>query len=123
MTLFASNTITRGEEAETAACVYLNQRGLTTLERNFRCRHGEIDLIMRQDEVIVFVEVRSRRSSGFSSPAETIDRRKQRKVIATAQYYLNRLKRHPDPPCRFDVIAITGISPHHRVEWIEDAFH
>lgn len=108
-----------GQQAETAALRHLEGRGLVVVERNFRCRGGEIDLIMRDGDAVVFVEVRFRSGRGYGSAAETVDRRKQGRIILAAQYYLLR---HPDAakrPCRFDVVAIGGAEG---IDWIQNAF-
>ena len=107
-----------GDAAETRALGWLQGRGLTLVERNFRCRVGEIDLVMRDGAATVFVEVRFRASADFGSAAETVSWSKQRRLSAAARHYLQR---HPDAarrPCRFDVVAITG----ERIDWIPNAF-
>ena len=107
-----------GGEKESIACAYLEGRGLRLVERNYRCRRGEIDLVMRESQTLVFVEVRYRRSSRFVSPAETVDVHKQRRLAAAAADYLQR---NPSKlPCRFDVLAMTGED---RIDWIRDAFY
>lgn len=106
--LQSPNTITTGQESERLAEQYLLARGLTLVGRNYRCKVGEIDLIMRDREHLVFVEVRFRKNSCFGSASETIDSRKQQKVIRAAQHYLQTTWRGPLPACRFDVIAIQG---------------
>ena len=108
----------RGVAAESRAAQYLQQQGLTIVERNYRSRYGEIDLIARDGEALVFVEVRSRRSAQFGGAAASIDAAKQRKLANTAQNYLNRLKK--TPPCRFDAVLLAGDAG--PVEWIKDAF-
>lgn len=106
-----------GAAKEQLACRYLERRGLRLIARNYRCRAGEIDLIMRTSEVLVFVEVRYRRSSDFGTPAETIGARKQQRLASAARHYLQR---YPTTlPCRFDVIAISGAD---LIDWIQDAF-
>lgn len=110
----------RGAVAERVACDYLRQHGLGLAERNFRVRGGEIDLIMRQDETLVFVEVRARRSNQWGTAAETVTARKQRRLLLAAQYYLQN-SGHLGP-CRFDVVALTGEPGQERVDWIRDAF-
>jgi putative endonuclease len=99
---------------------YLEAQGLTLVTRNFRCRTGELDLIMREGEYLVFVEVRSRRYIRYGTPAESVTRPKQQKLLRAAAFYLQG--RHLDLPCRFDVVAILrpGGEPH--IEWIRDAF-
>ena len=108
-----------GAGAEKLAARYLAERGLEPVARNFRCRGGEIDLIMMHGDCLTFVEVRYRRSSRFSSPAPTVDYRKQRKILRTAALFLARHKRYADCTTRFDVVAISGDGD---VDWIQDAF-
>jgi putative endonuclease len=115
------DTLTRGKQAEDRACQYLQARGLRLLARNYRSQRGEIDLILQDQNSLVFVEVRYRSQSHFGSAAESIDRRKQSRLIACARYYMQT---HPDAceqPCRFDVVSITG--PRSAIEWIPDAFN
>lgn len=112
----------RGKAAETQACRFLVNQGLELIARNYRCRSGEIDLIMRDGQSTVFVEVRYRGNTHFASGAETIDRRKQSKLSATAMHYLQS---HPDAaayPARFDVVAIDVKRGDGRLEWICNAF-
>lgn len=113
----SGSTRTVGEGKERLAEAFLKKQGLQLLARNHRCRQGEIDLVMRDAEILVFVEVRFRRSRGYGSPEETVDRRKQGRLIATAGHYLQS---HPSTlPCRFDVIAISGQD---EIRWIKSAF-
>ena len=93
-----------GDAGEDAALLYLQQRGLTLVERNFRCKGGEIDLVMQHKESLVFVEVRVRADKRHGGAAASITAHKQRRLIIAAQTFLQRY-REP-PPCRFDVIAI-----------------
>lgn len=111
-----------GRWAERVARDYLTARGLKILESNYRFKGGEIDLIMRDGETIVFVEVRYRRTSRFGGGAETITRSKRQRVIATARHYLQHTAGVSESPCRFDVVAISNDAPEHDVEWIPDAF-
>ncbi len=109
----------KGDQAETLACSHLQQTGLQLVEKNYRCKGGEIDLIMRDGESLVFVEVRFRKSSSFGSAAESVTASKQRKLITAASHYLQRQRN--SWPCRFDVVGITG--EHDPViQWIKDAF-
>lgn len=103
---------------EEAAAQHLRAAGLKILSRNYRCRQGEIDLIARDGDTLVFVEVRYRRSSHFGGAGASVDRRKQRKLLAAANSYLMRYKL--DCPCRFDVVAIEGDS--NSIHWIDGAF-
>ena len=108
-----------GRRAELLARDFLRQQGLKLVEQNWSCRHGEIDLIMRERDVLVFVEVRFRKNSRFGTPAATVGRIKQRRLVLAAQHYLQRLGRQP--PCRFDIIAMTA-EPERQMEWIRNAF-
>lgn len=109
----------QGRLAEDFACRYLQQRGLSLLARNYHCRRGEIDLIMKERDSIVFVEVRYRRNARFGTAAETVDRAKQSRLIAAAGYYLLCHAESARRPCRFDVVSITAPAA---VQWIRDAF-
>ena len=108
----------RGAEAEALAAAFLEGRGLEVLERNFRCRLGEIDLVARDGETIVFVEVRRRASSAFGGAAASITSAKQLKILRAARFYLSRQR--VTPACRFDALLIEGDPP--RIDWIRDAF-
>ncbi len=112
----------RGRWAEGIAREFLMARGLEPLCENYRFRGGEIDLIMRDGETIVFVEVRYRRSRDFGGGAESVTAGKQKRVVATALHYLQHRQPHASPPCRFDVIAVSDDKRGHDVEWIPDAF-
>lgn len=107
----------RGARAEELARAHLERAGLKLLTRNYRCPHGEIDLVMADGAAVVFVEVRFRASRAFGSAAESVDARKRARLIAAARHYLLA---HPgDRPCRFDVLATDGDAP---IEWLRDAF-
>ncbi|WP_439134217.1 YraN family protein [Pseudomaricurvus sp.] len=97
-----------GQESERAAEQFLREQGLKLIQRNYRCKAGEIDLIMQDREHLVFVEVRFRRNSRYGSASETVNLQKQQKLIRAAQYYLQTCAKHSLPACRFDVIAIQG---------------
>lgn len=106
-----------GDDKEALARRYLVSRGLRHVAHNVRCRHGEIDLVMCDSQVLVFVEVRYRRSERFGGALASIDRRKQARLIAAAGFFLQR---HPtDLPCRFDVVAIGADD---RIQWLQNAF-
>jgi len=96
-----------GKNYETVAERFLIERGFILIERNFSCRMGEIDLIMRDKDTLVFLEVRFRSHSHFGDPLETVTRNKQKKISRAAQYYLIQHKLN-DTPCRFDVIGISS---------------
>jgi putative endonuclease len=107
-----------GEDKERLACAYLEARGLRVVTRNYRCRRGEIDLVMGEQGTLVFVEVRYRASTRFGTPAETIDLKKRRRIAAAAAHYLLH---HPtNLACRFDVVAVSGKD---EMSWIRNAFN
>jgi putative endonuclease len=106
-----------GEAREDQARAFLEARGLKLIDRNYRCRGGELDLVMRDGDCLVFVEVRYRRSARFGSAAESVTRGKQQRIALAASHYLQRNR--CAAPCRFDVVAITGDGA---CEWLKDAF-
>lgn len=110
-----------GREAEERALAHLQRRGLRLVERNYHCRAGEVDLIMREGATVVFVEVRYRRDARFGGAAASVDSRKQQRLLAAAAHYLDR-RRGAAPPCRFDVVALEGDPDAGPVQWIADAF-
>jgi len=112
----------KGKQAEDLACRYLADRGLRLLERNYRCPRGEIDLIMQHDDSTVFVEVRFRSRSHFGSGVESVDRRKQARLAATALHYLQRNRRAARGPSRFDVVSVSRCPESGDVCWIRNAF-
>jgi putative endonuclease len=103
-----------GQAAEDQALRYLSAHGLALVERNFRCKGGEIDLVMQEQAVLVFVEVRKRADRSHGGAAASVTAAKQARLILAAQIYLQRFK-HP-PPCRFDVVAIDGAE----LEWLKN---
>ncbi len=107
----------KGEAAEALAGRWLQNRGLTLVEKNYRCKSGEIDLIMRDGETLVFVEVRYRSHTGFGSAVDSVTPAKQQKLFHSAQRYLQQLGH--TPACRFDII---GIDRENRIQWIRNAF-
>ncbi len=111
-----------GRWAEDQAAEHLCRRGLKLIARNFACRFGEVDLILRGDDVIVFVEVRARRKMTFMTPAASIDTHKQRRLALTAAHFLKTRPRYRDLPARLDVVSITGPHSQARLEWIKNAF-
>jgi putative endonuclease len=107
----------RGESAEEQAHRFLIDKGLKPVCRNFRCKQGELDLIMTDKQTLVIVEVRFRKTDKYGSAAESITRAKQSKIIAATHVYLASQK--TDCPIRFDVIAISGNGT---IDWIRNAF-
>ncbi|WP_265497239.1 YraN family protein [Providencia rustigianii] len=109
-----------GRHYENQALAYLQQQGLTLIARNVRCRMGEIDLIMRDGTVLVFVEVRFRKNSDYGNALLSVNWHKRRKILATAQYWLaQRQQSFETTPCRFDIYAITG----KQFEWVQNVFN
>ena len=106
-----------GKFAENRAEALLKSAGLGIVARNWRCRHGEIDLIARDGATLVFVEVRSRKRAEFGSAADSITVAKQRRIILAARQYLTSLKTLP--PCRFDAVTL---DEGHDPVWIKSAF-
>ncbi len=104
-----------GQSGEDDALSHLQQNGLTLLERNFRCKGGEIDLVMKERAMLVFVEVRKRADDRHGGAAASVTASKQRRLILAAQIYLQRYKM--PPACRFDVVAIDGP----RMIWLKNA--
>ena len=108
----------QGSRAEDFAAAWLERRGLRVIARNWHCRFGELDLVLREGATIVIAEVRQRSSLRYGGAAASIDRHKQRKLAATAQLYLSR---HPAAPCRFDVVLMSDTEGAD-IEWIRNAF-
>jgi putative endonuclease len=106
-----------GAQAERLAADYLAAQGVTIVERNFRRRCGELDLIARDGETLVFVEVRLRRRHDFGGAAASITAAKRRRMAAVAGLYLSRLR--GTPPCRFDAVLLDALDPD-RIEWLKD---
>lgn len=107
-----------GLAAEELARNYLLTQGLQWIESNYRCRWGEIDLIMQEKNYLVFVEVKARASSAFGGAVASVSYAKQRKLIKTATYYLLAKKLHEKQPMRFDVLGFES----QKIEWIQNAF-
>lgn len=106
-----------GARAEALAADYLRAQGLAIVARNFRTRFGEIDLIARDRDVLVFVEVRMRRSRRFGGAIASITAAKRRRLVSAANGYLAMIGR--EPPCRFDAVVMQGLDPR-TIEWQRD---
>jgi putative endonuclease len=117
-------TTTIGRRGEDAALRHLESAGLKLLERNYRCRGGEIDLVMQEGATLVLVEVRLRSSDQFGGAAASVGRGKQRRVALAARHLLLARPVYRRMPARFDVVAIDrgepGGAP--EIRWIRDAF-
>ena len=115
-----SATQSIGFRKEAEACAYLQKQGLCLIQQQYHCRYGEIDLVMQDEQCLVFIEVRLRRNQKGGCALASISPSKQKKIIHTAEYYLYQ---HPETqhlPCRFDVIAFDGW--HSKPQWIKHAF-
>jgi putative endonuclease len=110
---------TAGVESERIAERFLVQRGLALVERNYRCRFGEIDLVMREGDTLVFGEMRLRSSGKFGGAAASITGAKRKRLLRAAGHYLGRLSR--PPLCRLDAVLLSAPSMD-GVEWLRDAF-
>lgn len=118
-----SNTADEGRDAENSACIFLERQGLQLLTRNFRCKYGEIDLIMQDRDMLVFVEVRLRRNMRYGGPLASITPDKQRKLLTAAEIYLQQHNaRDRYAGMRFDVLGLTETGGQTRFEWIKNAF-
>lgn len=110
----------RGEATEQAAAEWLQARGLRLVARNQHAKGGELDLVMRDGETLVFVEVRHRASTRHGHPLETVTPSKQRRLVQAARFYL--LRNGLSCPCRFDVVGVTGTAPQLEFTWVRAAF-
>lgn len=118
-----ATTRNKGQETETACCNYLQKQGLSLIEKNFQCRHGEIDLIMKDNKTIVFVEVRYRKNNDFGGALESITPNKQKKVKASAETYIQAKSISND--VRIDFVAMTqdvNSQSNYAFNWIKNAF-
>jgi putative endonuclease len=98
----------QGDAAEDRACRHLEGSGFAIVERNFRTPGGEIDIVARKGDVLVFAEVRSREAAGFGTPEESVTPAKRRRIVAAARRYLSKVPPSSWREARFDVIAIEG---------------
>ncbi|MGR3913812.1 MAG: YraN family protein [Gammaproteobacteria bacterium] len=111
----------RGAAVEKLALAHLRAAGLQLLRRNYRCAGGEVDIVMREREELVFVEVRYRNSAAFGGAAHSIDAGKQRRLRLAGETFLQCHPGHRGG-CRFDVVAVGGAAPDYHLDWIRDAF-
>ncbi|WXL25013.1 YraN family protein [Ectopseudomonas mendocina] len=117
------DTRASGAAAEALARQHLEQQGLRLVAQNWRCRLGELDLVMLHADTVVFVEVRYRRHRAWGGAAESVDARKREKLCRAAQQFLLQESRWAKHPCRFDVIAVNADShTPARLDWIQNAF-
>lgn len=111
------NTRVKGKYGEEKAIRYLSNNGYRIVEKNYRNTFGEIDIVAREDDTIVFIEVKTRNISSYGPPEAAVDLRKQHRICKVAAGYINE-KKLSDQPVRFDVVSISGI----KIELIKDAF-
>lgn len=116
-----TTSVARGRQAEQRAASYLQDQGLELIHCNYYAPCGEIDLIMQDRTILVFVEVRQRKSEAFCRAAETIDTGKQQRLRATAEHYLQKHGVSNDHDCRFDILTITGPAENEHFHWITNA--
>jgi len=122
-----NETATRevGQQTEEIALQYLQENGLTLVEKNFSHKIGEIDIIMRDQtahDTLVFVEVRYRKNSNYGSPEETVTKKKQQKIKSTAQIFIAKNSQFKNIQPRFDVVAMTPGNSNIIMNWIKNAF-
>lgn len=111
-----------GKKGEAAARAYLEQHGVHILAANYACAAGEIDLIGREREALLFIEVKTRTSEAFGPPQLAVHQRKQRQIVRAAQWFLAE-RRLSDVACRFDVVAVTFLGDERpQIDWVRDAF-
>lgn len=118
MLVDALQRLLRGRDGEDRAAQHLQRAGLKLLGRNVRYRGGELDLVMQEQDALVFVEVRVRNNTRYGSGADSVTVRKQQRLILAAQLYLQQHPEHQRRACRFDVVSITGTD----LQWLKNAF-
>ena len=118
------NRTNKGRAAEEIACNHLKKNGLKLIDKNFYSRYGEVDLIMQDQETLVFIEVRYRKNLDYGGALESVTPSKQKKIQTTALFYMQ--KKGGEHNTRFDVVAITGTDINNQnklsIEWIQNAF-
>lgn len=105
---------------ERIAAEYLSRQGCVVLQHNWRCPHGEVDIIAQDGETVLFVEVKARHQIEYALPREAVDARKQQRLRRCAELYLSLF--YPDAPCRFDVVEVWWQSGRAHVRWLREAF-
>lgn len=105
-----------GSFYENKVCDYLISEGIEIIERNFFCKFGEVDIIGREGDTLIFFEVKFRSGDSFGNPLDAIDRRKQKRIIGCAKYYT--AYKYSDMYIRFDAVGVTD----DKIEWVKDAF-
>lgn len=119
----SKNTKEQGDFSEQKAQQFLIENGLILVTKNFRCKLGEIDLIMNDESTLVFIEVKYRKSSQFGLPCEAVSATKQKKLVNTANYYLQQQGINAyNTDCRFDVVGLAGPIESSNITWLKNAF-
>lgn len=113
---------TKGDKVERFVEGFLQDKGLKTIERNYYSRYGEIDLIMLDNDYLVFIEVRFRANTSHGSGAESVNYAKQQKIIKTAHFFLQQTKKYQQLNCRFDVVSVTLTNKSLSADWLKNAF-
>ncbi|MFK2900073.1 YraN family protein [Dyella jejuensis] len=111
-----------GAAFEQRACGELKQAGMTLLARNYTTRYGELDLVMRDGDTVVFVEVRHRIRADYGDAAASVTAAKQARLVRTAQLWLAAHPQHAQRTCRFDVVSYDGPADNARMNWLRGAF-
>lgn len=111
------NSVQKGAQYEEVALRFLLAQGLTVVTRNYRCRFGELDLVMQEGGTLVIVEVRYRKNNRYGSALESVTKAKQTRIITATKHYMVQHK--TAQPIRFDVVAITGNT---QPDWVKNAF-
>ncbi len=111
-----------GDSAEDIARQYLEQKGYRTVQKNFRCKTGEVDLVMLKADTLVFVEVRSRSHNRYGEPLETVNQAKQQKIKKASAYFLYIHPQFANCYCRYDILSVLWRSGTADITWITDAF-
>ena len=119
----SKNTKEQGDATEQIAQHFLINNGLTLVTKNFRCKLGEIDLIMKDKTSLVFIEVKYRKSNEYGLPCEAVSASKQKKIINTANFYLQQQGINAyNTDCRFDVVGLVGPIESSSITWLKNAF-
>lgn len=121
MVMKGSGRIRTGKRGEDMAVIYLKDTGYRIIERNYKCLFGEIDIIAKDGDTVVFVEVKSRKSEDFGDPQTAVGREKKRKISLTSLKYLEEKHLYPCD-ARFDVVAIKILPAGNTIELIQNAF-
>lgn len=121
--LTQTTTKTQGDSWELYAEHYLVNNGLSLIAKNFYSRQGEIDLIMKDDDCLVFVEVKYRKNNQFGGAISAVTHQKQQKIIKTATFFLQQQNLNEyNTACRFDIVAIEGDVKNPKIQWLKNAF-